>query len=367
MVAVRVYAALVIAFAPSLHLASNIVAALALVAVSAVVYEWLRGVERRNYRDYPAQLPDRKVMSLASALTLFVGIGYVIRIVLGLTFYPSRWPFLDVLLAISIFAFGLGIVFVSMTWALEGIAYLTHRPDSTRPLQFSTSILEKPHLLQLALQLPWHGGRRTSAEFTSDAVAPGASGIRAFIDPFGGASLTPWPRFGLSSRWGQAIGLCGLALGYLTVGAIADPWYIHALGALGGGCLALAAAPTGLLPRPSNIALRILAAVLILAATVGIPVAFRGTNDITLLVVSAVGWVSLFSVMAMFVGATHAQLVHFVTGVKAALAGSLRAALGAVVGREAVRVMGLDAAQPDPEEEAARWPNDSTGDELRTA
>lgn len=161
--AIRVYAAVSIALTLQLELWRSAISAGLAILITALVYEWLRGIQRREFErwqgdsntDYEMK---RGVRSASMSLVVFVGAGYCIRTVLGLMFFPTQFSAI-VLLVFGVYAIALGVVFVSMTWALEGLSYLVRLPRGSDVPQLSYKILRKPHLLILAGRLPWRFGR----------------------------------------------------------------------------------------------------------------------------------------------------------------------------------------------------------------
>ncbi|WP_445170189.1 hypothetical protein ACTXG7_13220 [Mycolicibacterium sp. Dal123E01] len=361
LVTVRLYGAVVLAVAPSLHMWLNIVIAAVLIAISTVIYEWLRGMEREFYRDNADSHPTRKINLVASAITVIVGMGYAIRIALGLCFYPRSWSIPHVLVPIVVYAFCLGIIFVSMTWALEGLSYLSRRPRDGRRLHFSAKILEKPHLLQLTQQLSWRNNEGATPIFDRSRVAPGAATIRAFVNPYGGADRITWQKSGLTSRWGQSLAVSGISLGYLTSFAITQVWYFHIIGILSGLFLALFAAPSSIPSGAISAGTRIFTSLGLLCAVSWVCGAIFQVYSYEILTVAFIGWISLWSVLAMFINANYADLINFVGSAKRALNNCLGALLRLVIGRSAANELDLnqqasDISNDDP---SLMWPNDA--------
>ncbi|MFC3965790.1 hypothetical protein [Nocardia jiangsuensis] len=159
----------------------------------AALYEFFRGQERKRFEASTSiSIPPKSTM-LAVVVTVLVGLGYPVRMLLGVFLPPTngegqdvpwewKWPWnseyvwtdgginpialepqVSWQLIATLFAYSylLGIIFVSMTWCLEGGSYVTR---SAGPLSFSTviagatyyydrKIFKKPHLPLMTGQL----------------------------------------------------------------------------------------------------------------------------------------------------------------------------------------------------------------------
>ncbi|WP_040712191.1 hypothetical protein [Nocardia takedensis] len=148
----------------------------------AFVYERVRSVERDHF---DGNTIGRAAMVAGWAVIALVGVGYPLRTILGLTLpqttganrdipWDWKWPWnstfpwerggrppsfsVDVpvrlVVEIGLYAFFLGIVFVSMTWCLEGGTYVNRRMNQDgRTIYFTKAgIGRKSHLLILLRQ-----------------------------------------------------------------------------------------------------------------------------------------------------------------------------------------------------------------------
>lgn len=146
----------------------------------AMIYEYLRGRERNAHASANGQSfsPSNR---LNWGVLFVVGLGYPLRFVLGAWLpatalnspdipwtwaWPWKWdwasafpPPVGGLLQVpvppwalfwsAIYLFILGILFVSMTWCLEGGTYITNKQRNTENYFYDSKILAKPHLVPL--------------------------------------------------------------------------------------------------------------------------------------------------------------------------------------------------------------------------
>ncbi|BDH05825.1 hypothetical protein [Streptomyces seoulensis] len=133
--ALRLVTALGIAVATGLT--RGFAGATAVIAVAGVLYEYLRTTEAR---------PGSARRAAAVGLWLLVGTGYALRYAVGA--HAAGLPVGDPLVWTgALYAYGLGMMFVLLTWVLEASAYcLAPRP---RRWYASPALRAKPHLLLL--------------------------------------------------------------------------------------------------------------------------------------------------------------------------------------------------------------------------
>jgi len=161
----------------------------------AVIYEFLRGRERKKFEaSLPSSSPPSSTL-LGALVVLVVGLGYPVRTLLGITLPPSgglgrdlpwdwEWPWnseyvwtddginpvvldfqvpVSFLVCMFLYSYLLGIVFVSMTWCLEGGSYVSRvmgtttysstSPVATYTYLYRRDIFKKPHLALMLRQL----------------------------------------------------------------------------------------------------------------------------------------------------------------------------------------------------------------------
>lgn len=162
--------------------------------VIAVVYEFLRGRERKKFEAALPSSPPPASTLLGALVVLVVGLGYPVRTLLGILLPPTggsgrdlpwdwKWPWnseyvwtadginpvvLDLqvpvafLVCMFLYSYLLGIVFVSMTWCLEGGSYVSRVMGSSASWPASPpaytylcrrDIFKKPHLALMLRQL----------------------------------------------------------------------------------------------------------------------------------------------------------------------------------------------------------------------
>ncbi|KAF0956742.1 MULTISPECIES: hypothetical protein [Rhodococcus] len=206
----------------------------------AAVYEILRGMERNGYvptTQGPLQTSPSSVTVLVS---LVVGLGYPLRTVLGITLpatggsgtrdipwqwtWPWNWtlgnpfhmslPVDTMFLAVfALYTLSLGILFVSMTWCLEGGTFVREHDGST--YYYRRDIAQKPHLRLLLLN--------TTRRF-APLPAPTQEPLQPIIEVDGRSQK--WLKYAsrLHAPWNIAL-LTALATGALAVCAIwgSDP------------------------------------------------------------------------------------------------------------------------------------------------
>ncbi|MGW4287225.1 hypothetical protein ACWEIK_09840 [Streptomyces sp. NPDC004673] len=133
--ALRVVTAFGIAAATGLT--RGLLAVTAVISVAGMLYEYLRTAESR---------PGSARRAAAVGLWLLVGTGYALRYAVGA--HAAGLPFGDPLVWTgALYAYGLGVMFVLLTWVLEASAYCS----APRPRRWyaSPTLRAKPHLLLL--------------------------------------------------------------------------------------------------------------------------------------------------------------------------------------------------------------------------
>ncbi|WP_440712739.1 hypothetical protein [Gordonia sp. FQ] len=359
-VGLRVYLAFALATIFGADMIRWTAIAAAAILISAGLYEGLRGIERLTYVRSPNALQlHPKARNAGWALIYFVGAGYAIRIVLGLCAVPSPIGALQFVL-FGGYAHFLGIVFVSMTWALEGVSFLSKRPVSSIPPVYSQTVLEKPHLLLLSRSLPWRTGRRYA--LTPISAAPAASSLQGFIDPVPRAAkmLEPrrWKWMQLFSAWSLSAAAAGACAGALLTFSWApeswEPWLIGP--ASGAAC--------SLLVFPYLIRRIIPATLISLIIFAGIQVSLalsyaqHSLNRLewTLVASGITGWVTLTAVTVMFLPMTYEKIVTFVPQIAAAARTIATRACALLIGHSATAT--IIPSEPDKEMPSAKgWPN----------
>lgn len=185
-VVVRIYVAFLVAVAPTLGLGWNMLWAFGCVAVSAIVYEAARSFERTGFMRSSADRHEGGELvvsvpqtALAVFVLMWVGVGYPIRLALGLFFAAPGVHSVQVTLGLLVFTFFFGLLFVTMTWALESMSYLVSLPGEDEKPRLNWAIAEKPHLVVLFTSFRWKG---LPAVGTNSSVAqePPGSTLPAF-------------------------------------------------------------------------------------------------------------------------------------------------------------------------------------------
>lgn len=126
-----------------------LLAAIIAVGVLSVVYDRLRDRERRRHLSADFAGLTRSSLG-SSAVFILVGSGYAVRVCSGLALGATSAPWLFLVVAfVSFWAFG--IMFVTMTWAVDVVFYLGDAdPDGGYPL--SDQVREHPHYGPVARQ-----------------------------------------------------------------------------------------------------------------------------------------------------------------------------------------------------------------------
>ena len=214
-----VRAVLALALAVLLDQTRLLLVLLAVLVVYSVGYEALRHHAREAadpagaQKQSPSEPPMSRRLTVLVRLTwLAVGAGYAGRALAGLWVAGVRDT--GILVLATAFFWGLGIVFVLMTWALEATSYCFNDTTAEGKGQPSCSVashrlLRKPHLLALLDPI----GRREGWEVQRVVAAPPEDGancsdqrvlLRAPLD-------TPWNLAALATL-PPAAGLGGLLL-----------------------------------------------------------------------------------------------------------------------------------------------------------
>jgi len=163
----------------------------------AMVYEVLR-----SRRPVPGQ--EFRTTWTSTVIWIVVGAGYAIRGVAGLVVAGVPADSQIILIAtVGLLTFG--IMFVTLTWALDASSYC-HSDPAHGQVDFVPAVLSKPHLAAL---LPYLGATRGSV-------------VAADHGKLGGAGATPLRERGrLVTPWNIALLCCGAAGGALGVGLAA--------------------------------------------------------------------------------------------------------------------------------------------------
>ena len=123
----------------------------------AIPYEILRSKATPDHAAGASQPVAQSVTRISvrtAAIYALVGIGYVVRVLAGLLLGASGDVPLAALIIAGIFTGSFGIMFVTMTWALESSSFVLRRdqPEDYPIGSFDARLLAKPHLAPLARQ-----------------------------------------------------------------------------------------------------------------------------------------------------------------------------------------------------------------------
>ncbi|MFG3097962.1 hypothetical protein [Streptomyces sp. NPDC048202] len=195
----------------------------AVIAVAGMLYEYLRAAEAR---------PGGARRAAAVGLWLLVGTGYALRYAVGA--HAAGLPFGDPLVWTgALYAYGLGVMFVLLTWVLEASAYC----GAPRPRRWyaSPALRAKPHLLLLLR----HVRGVTVMSGTPPAGSPGCGEVpvlRGRCAPAAPWNLAYWATVAAAVPF-------ALCLTGLTPGDAAGVWVLAA-SAPAAALLPLAGGPT---------------------------------------------------------------------------------------------------------------------------
>ncbi|WP_054811942.1 hypothetical protein [Nocardia arizonensis] len=316
----RIYAAFLVAIAP-LGLGWNLVWALLGVAVSAIVYEVARSYERAWYARTSADRTEgrelvvpRSQRGVGAFVLVWVGIGYPVRTALGLFFVATDIRPAQVVTGILVFTFFFGLLFVTMTWALESVSYLVELPGTDDRPRLNWAIVEKPHLVRLFGSFRWN---RLPPIGTDDPVAeePPGSHLPAFRRLYADGSARRRTA-SLLAPWNMALAGCAVGVGIILAAPAARLDSVALWVTIG----LLAGAVVVISVRRFDRICAVMAALLILslAVAVGSSYAFDSRlgmateADIGVCSVAATGWAFAIGFTVLFGFNTYHEVLQMV-------------------------------------------------------
>ncbi|WP_330252935.1 hypothetical protein OG874_44040 [Nocardia sp. NBC_00565] len=309
-IALRLYMVFLIAITPSLALSSNIRWALGGVVGTAAVYEFARSVERREYEksEHPARgtiMLSKQNRIAAASVLLLVGLGYPLRTALGLLFVPTETIPVQVFVGMLFFTFSFGILFVSMTWALEAVSYLSELPRAGTPPQFHWSLLEKPHLVLLVRAFRWPVLHGTTTPLGEERIGARKKIFHQLYDTTAEGATSS-----ALAPWNVALAGCAVAVAVLLSGASVSGWRWVAFG------LAIAGLAVAVVVLSMRAVDRIACLAAVLPVVASIPFALGATagTDLEICAVAAIGWVLAAGMTFYFKNSTYADVLGFVDG-----------------------------------------------------
>ncbi|MET7770649.1 hypothetical protein [Nocardia sp. NPDC005366] len=167
---VRLYLGVLICALPFISFFHHFVPMLASIFVLAALYETLRGIERRSTTVSGIGFVTTCPKWVVYATLALVSLGYPLRTLLGMLLpgtgtYPDRdipgsWTSVALpvgwspMVTVVLYAASIGLIFVTMTWCLEGGGYVTAKITTAVPPVhlYRSDIVRKPHLLVLLRQ-----------------------------------------------------------------------------------------------------------------------------------------------------------------------------------------------------------------------
>lgn len=214
-----------------------VLAAMAAAGGAAFVYEYLR----RRVRSQPQPLVglDRPLL-VHHFVYGAVGLGYVIRITLGITLAGGEEG--GLMVPAVVFGWAFGLMFVTMTWALEASSLISNG--------WSAEIAgRKSHVAVLATY--------ASGSPRFDASARVLLGVAPFFAPWAWSTVLAssvagwlgWILVGSTNIMAQSLLAAGAAVFGYTVGRLGNGWAMSACG-LGGAFFIFAIALSADLARP---------------------------------------------------------------------------------------------------------------------
>lgn len=342
-VAIRIYLTLIIATLGGFDILVPTACAAIGITAFAVPYEWLRGIQRSafNHSGSPQTTIEPRSRKASYAIIILVGSGYALRLILGLMFFAGPLPAYSFILY-GVFAWSLGIVFVAITWALEGSAFLSKSPASNVRLTFNRDVLRKPHLLILALKIPWAKDRRYSISDSppiidrSDLHLVPELNLPTPLAPVVPSSLiaAPWAIAGTMAGTSAGV-LFGVFLTSENAVKSSAIGFLFGLCTLGVFTLGFSSART---LRPTLILLAI--APLAITAYFFYRLDARLSVGVQIMGLSGVlGWVTLLGVIAAFSLQSYRDLIGFSASLKNLLTTVLRGIAKVVLGRDAAELL----------------------------
>ncbi|MEX1141478.1 MAG: hypothetical protein WD993_08565 [Thermoleophilaceae bacterium] len=314
--ALRIVLALALGLALGGRYLAPIVVLMGLVLGVAAVYEWLRA---RVDGTAPWTSDGRW---LVVGVWSWVGAGYALRGVTGLWLAGFALSDPVILLAAPMFV-AFGVMFVTLTWALEALSHCRREPSSSGRLEkvrYSPRLASKLHLRGL---LRYLGFRSTAGE---SELQPDCRDLRA-LEPYG-VVRSPW-----NVAVGVAAPLCGAAgVALANHGDLgAEQWPLAAAAAV-----IAAAGAVGLMRVPSTI-WRVAVAATVAAVLGGIGM----MPELGAAPLNVLPWLVIAGTYVGFRAQSFESLNAGLSPLVEAVAAAYVAVLAFCVGRSTARLLGL--------------------------